>query len=77
LLTLVSLVLSLPAAAVEVATLFTAEVAYDQESSDPRADAYEAALQEILLRVSGSGIARRSSGRCVEPGRRSGVPNGR
>ncbi|MDH3954990.1 MAG: DUF2066 domain-containing protein, partial [Gammaproteobacteria bacterium] len=56
-LTLVSLVLSLPAAAVEVATLFTAEVAYDQESSDPRADAYEAALQEILLRVSGSGIA--------------------
>ena len=57
LLTLVSLVLSLPAAAVEVATLFTAEVAYDQESSDPRADAYEAALQEILLRVSGSGIA--------------------
>jgi hypothetical protein len=53
----VSLVLSLPAAAVEVATLFTAEVAYDQESSDPRADAYEAALQEILLRVSGSGIA--------------------
>jgi hypothetical protein len=57
LMTLASLVLWLPAAAVEVATLYTAEVPYDQEASDPRGDAYEAALQEILLRVSGSEIA--------------------
>ena len=48
LLTLTSLALCLPAGAVEVATLYTAEVPYDQEASDPRADAYEAALQEIL-----------------------------
>ena len=57
LLTLTSLVLCLPAGAVEVATLYTAEVPVDREASDPRADAYEAALQEILLRVSGSDLA--------------------
>ena len=51
------LVICLPVGAVEVATLYTAEVPLDQEASDPRADAYEAALQEILLRVSGSGLA--------------------
>ena len=56
-LTLASLVLCSPVVAVEVATLYTAEVPYDREASDPRADAYETALQEILLRVSGSGLA--------------------
>ena len=54
--TLASALLCLPVAAVEVATLYTAEVPYDMEATDPRADAYEAALQEILLRVSGSEI---------------------
>ena len=46
-----------PVAAVEVPTLFTAEVPYDQEAEDPRGDAYKTALNEILLRVSGSELA--------------------
>ncbi len=46
-----------PAAAIEVPTLFTAEVPYDREAEDPRGEAYEAALTEILLRVSGSALA--------------------
>ena len=45
------------AAAVEVPTLYTAEVAFDREADDPRGDAYEAALFEILMRVSGSALA--------------------
>jgi len=49
--------LCLPAGAVEVPTLYTAEVAFDQDADDPRAEAYEAALREILLRVSGSELA--------------------
>ncbi len=44
-----------PAArAVEVPTLFTAEVPLDREADNPREDAYELALSEVLLRVSGS-----------------------
>jgi len=54
---LLSLVLWLPAGAVELPTLFTAEVRVDQEAEDPRADAYDAALREILMRVSGTEIA--------------------
>ena len=49
--------LSIPAFAVEVPTLYTAEVPFDREADDPRADAYEVALKEILLRVSGSDLA--------------------
>lgn len=45
------------AAAVEVPTLYTAEVPFDREAEDPRSDAYQAALVEILLRVSGPGLA--------------------
>lgn len=41
------------AQAVEVATLFTAEVPLDPEAEDPRNDAYAAALVKVLLRVSG------------------------
>ena len=51
-----TLVLWLPAGAVEVPTLFTAEVPIDEEAEDPRADAYAAALREILMRVSGTAI---------------------
>ena len=54
---LLTLVLWLPAGAVEVPTLFTAEVPIDQEAKDPRADAYDAALREVLMRVSGTEIA--------------------
>lgn len=54
---LLTLVLCSSAGAVEVPTLFTAEVVLDQEAEDPRADAYDAALREILMRVSGAAIA--------------------
>ncbi|MGI9247615.1 MAG: DUF2066 domain-containing protein [Woeseiaceae bacterium] len=45
------------AVAVEVPTLFTAKVPYDREARNPRKKAYELALAEILLRVSGSGLS--------------------
>jgi hypothetical protein len=48
---------SIPAFAVEVPTLYTAEVTLNQDAKNPRADAYKAALTEILLRVSGSELA--------------------
>jgi len=41
------------ATAVEVTTLFTAEVPYDRSARDARARAYEEALANVLLRVSG------------------------
>ncbi|MBT8108845.1 MAG: DUF2066 domain-containing protein [Gammaproteobacteria bacterium] len=46
-----------PAVAIEVPTLYTAEVPFDRKANDPRGDAYRAALNEILLRVSGSELA--------------------
>jgi hypothetical protein len=46
-----------PVWAVEVASLYTAQVPLDQEEDDPRARAYEMALNDILLRVSGSELA--------------------
>lgn len=49
--------MAMPAMAVEVPTLYTAEVPVDREADDPRGDAYKMALQEILLRVSGSQLA--------------------
>lgn len=45
---------TLPALAVEVSTLYTAQVPLDPDESDPRAAAYRVALDEVLLRVSGS-----------------------
>jgi hypothetical protein len=48
---------ALPAGAVEVATLYTAQVALDEEADDPRAAAYREALEAVLLRVSGSELA--------------------
>jgi hypothetical protein len=47
----------MPLAAVEVVTLYTAEVPLDQEADDPRGAAYAAALRQVLLRVSGSELA--------------------
>ena len=49
--------LTLPVGAVDVPTLYTTEVPYDREAEDARADAYEAALKTVLLRVSGSDLA--------------------
>lgn len=43
-----------PAGAVDVPTLFTAEVPMDEDADNPRDDAYKAALIEVLMRVSGS-----------------------
>lgn len=43
--------------AVEVPSLYTAEVPLDQDARDPRALAYEMALADVLTRVSGSELA--------------------
>jgi hypothetical protein len=43
--------------AVEVPTLFTADVPFDSKADDPRATAYRAALVEVLVRVSGAELA--------------------
>ena len=43
-----------PIGAVEIAALYSAQVPFDQEEDDPRALAYRAALDAVLLRVSGS-----------------------
>jgi hypothetical protein len=42
--------------AVEVTSLYTAEVPLDPDASDPRSTAYKDALATVLLRVSGSGV---------------------
>jgi hypothetical protein len=46
-----------PAVAVEVATLYTAQVTLDEQEDDPRSAAYRSALEIVLLRVSGSELA--------------------
>jgi len=46
-----------PVWAVEVASLYSAQVPLDEEEEDPRARAYEMALADVLLRVSGSELA--------------------
>jgi hypothetical protein len=43
--------------AVEMASLYTAEVPLDREERDPRSAAYRDALATVLSRISGSGIA--------------------
>jgi hypothetical protein len=45
-----------PVGAVEMTSLYTAEVPLDPSQNDPRSVAYEDALAVVLLRVSGSGI---------------------
>ena len=42
--------------AIEMTSLYTAQVPLDPEENNPRAAAYEEALAEVLLRISGSGI---------------------
>ncbi|MCH7822199.1 MAG: DUF2066 domain-containing protein [Proteobacteria bacterium] len=46
-----------PAYGVEVPLLYTAQVALDQKEDDPRASAYDTALADVLLRVSGSELS--------------------
>jgi len=43
--------------AIEMTSLYTAQVPLDPEEDDPRAVAYETALAEVLLRISGSAIS--------------------
>ncbi|MCK5325708.1 MAG: DUF2066 domain-containing protein [Woeseiaceae bacterium] len=43
--------------AIEMASLYAAQVPLDPEEADPRAVAYETALAEVLLRISGSVIS--------------------
>ena len=51
----VCLLVVVPSArAVEVAALFTAQVALEEDKDNPRQAAYKAALNEVLLRVSGA-----------------------
>jgi hypothetical protein len=45
---------TLPVFAVEVTSLYTSQVPLDEEEEDPRALAYKTALDDVLLRVSGS-----------------------
>ena len=52
-LALVSVFVLSSAGAIEVTSLYTANVPFDQEQDDPRAHAYEMALAQVLLRVSG------------------------
>ncbi len=44
------------ALAVEVTTLYTAQVPFDRNDPDPRASAYDTALAQVLLRVSGRDV---------------------
>jgi len=43
--------------AIEIPTLYTAEVTLDPEAEDPRAAAYERGLWEIVVRVTGSEVS--------------------
>tara|TARA_R110002096_G_scaffold65006_4_gene158295 strand:- start:20689 stop:21840 length:1152 start_codon:yes stop_codon:yes gene_type:complete len=49
------------ALAVDVPTLFTAQVVIDKEAKNPRDDAYQRALAEVLARVSGSSLSNNSA----------------
>jgi hypothetical protein len=51
---LIIAIATLPAYAVEVTTLYTAQVLLDAEEQDPQALAYKTALEDVLTRVSGS-----------------------
>jgi len=54
---LLLVVVALPAWAVEVTSLYTAQVPLDHEEDNPRARAYEIALADVLMRVSGSELS--------------------
>lgn len=54
---LLLVVVAAPVWAVEVASLYTAQVPLDPEEANPRAAAYQMALADVLLRVSGSELA--------------------
>ena len=53
-LALIGVISIVPAHAAEVTSLYTAQVPFDQQRQDARADAYDAALRQVLTRVSGS-----------------------
>lgn len=51
---------SAPSRAVEVENLYTVEVPMDRSSRNPQNDAYEQALREVLVRITGSEAAAQS-----------------
>lgn len=55
--TVVTVLITPTASAVEMASLYTAQVPLDPEVGDPRAVAYEQALKQVLVRVSGSEVS--------------------
>lgn len=54
---LLLVIVAAPVWAVEVASLYTAQVPLDPEEDNPRAAAYDMALADVLLRVSGTELA--------------------
>ena len=54
---LILAIVATPVWAVEVTSLYTAQVPLDQEEDDPRTRAYQMALTDVLLRVSGSELS--------------------
>ncbi|MDJ0812572.1 MAG: DUF2066 domain-containing protein [Woeseiaceae bacterium] len=54
---LLLVIVAAPVWAVDVASLYTAQVPLDPEEDNPRAAAYEMALVDVLLRVSGTELA--------------------
>ena len=54
---LLLVIVAAPVWAVEVPSLYTAQVPLDQEQDNPRAAAYEMALADVIVRVSGAELA--------------------
>lgn len=52
--TIVSSLMALPVASIEVESLYTAEIVLDPQDPDARDNAYRQALAEVLVRVTGS-----------------------
>lgn len=54
LLAFAGVMVAVPAFAADVTSLYTAEVPFEQGAGDAREDAYDAALRQVLVRISGS-----------------------
>ena len=55
---LAAICLCTAAAAVEMGSLYTAQVPFDQDEPDAQNLAYQAALTEVLIRVTGTTVVR-------------------
>ena len=54
---LIGVIAFAPAHAAELTSLYTAQVPFEQDQQDARAAAYDAALRQVLMRVSGPDLA--------------------